>query len=316
MAGQYYSVSTLGGNWTLPYLSEKLRNVAQPILRFRQFCDVREAIGRQRGDTFEFAKAGNVATAGGTLTETSTIPETNFVTNHGTCVINEYGNAVPFTEKLNALGQFLVEPVTEQKLRDDMAKVLDSAAGAQFAATDYVAVCVSTASVNLATNGTASASATADLNSYAVRYLVDYMKKNNVPKYDGRDYVCIASTQALSGLHADSAAGGWQDASKYTESFARNIFDGEVGRFYGCRFVEETGYLSNAIGNGSTHGQAVIFGADNVIEAVAIPEEIRVKQPQDFGRDRGLAWYALLGFKIVWSKSTDSEQHIIFVTSQ
>ena len=78
---------------------------------------------------------------------------------------------------------------------------------------------------------------------------------------------------------------------------------------------EETGYLSNVIGSGSTHGQAVFIGADNVYEAISIPEEIRMKNSTDYGRDLGLAWYALLGFKLVWSYSTDTEQHVVFVTS-
>lgn len=51
MAGQVYVTSTLGGNWSQPYLSERLRHNAQPMFRFRQFTDVREAIGKNRGDT-------------------------------------------------------------------------------------------------------------------------------------------------------------------------------------------------------------------------------------------------------------------------
>ena len=103
--------------------------------------------------------------------------------------------------------------------------------------------------------------------------------------------------------------------SKYTGEFAKNIFNGEVGTYYMTKFMEETGYLSNAIGNSSLYGQAVFFGSDAVYEAVAIPEEIRVKTSVDYGRDQGLAWYALLGFKIVWNWATDAEQHIVFVTS-
>ena len=315
MAGQVYSVSTLGGNWTAPYLTQKLRSISQPMFRLRQFLDVHEAIGKGRGDTWLFNKRGNVATQGGTLVETNTIPETNFVTNQGTGAITEYGNSVPFTSKLQTLGQFEIEPQTEGSLRDDMVKVLESAAGAQFVLTDFVAVTVNTASVAITTNGTATATATANLSGSNVRSIVDFMKKKLIPKYDGRNYICVASVTALSGMHSDTGAGGWVDVSKYTDSFAKNIFAGEVGEYYMTRFVEETGYLSNAIGASSLYGQALFFGSDNVYEAVAVPEEIRVKNSMDFGRDLGLAWYALLGFKLVWSFSTDSEQHIVFVTS-
>jgi hypothetical protein len=59
----------------------------------------------------------------------------------------------------------------------------------------------------------------------------------------------------------------------------------------------------------------MFFGSDPVIQAVAIPEEVRAKIPQDYGRDKGIAWYALLGFQRVWDFSTDGEDHIVRVTS-
>lgn len=315
MPGQVYSVSSLGGVMSQPYLSQKLRSKSQPLFRFRQFVDAKEAIGKNRGDTFLFDKTQNVQTQGGVLIETNTIPETQFVTNQGTCVITEFGNAVPFTQKLENMAQFQIEPLTEQKLRDDMVKVLESAAGAQYVATEFIAVQSATNSVVITTNGTATATASANLTAANTRSIVDFMAKNLVPKYDGRNYVCIAGVTALSGMYSDTAAGGWVDVSKYTVTFAPNIFAGEVGNYYHTRFVEETGYLSNSIGVSSLQGQAIFFGNDQVYEAVAVPEEIRVKIPQDYGRDMGLAWYALLGFKTVWNFTVDGEQHIVFVTS-
>ncbi len=52
MAGQVYAVSSLGGNHSVPYLSDRLRHAAQPHFVLRQFADVQEAIGRKRGDTW------------------------------------------------------------------------------------------------------------------------------------------------------------------------------------------------------------------------------------------------------------------------
>lgn len=222
---------------------------------------------------------------------------------------------MPFTEKLDSLGQFNISSVTEQRLRDDMVKVLESAVGTQFTTTDYIAVCSATNNVVITTNGTATATATADLTAKNVRSIVDFMRKKHIPKYDGSNYVAVASISSVSGLHDDTGAGGWQDLVKYTEGNVNKALNGEVGVYYMTRFVEETGFLSNTIGSGSTRGQALFFGSDTVYEAVATPEEIRVKIPADYGRDQGLAWYALLGFKIVWSFSADAEQHIVFVTS-
>lgn len=315
MPGQQYSVSSLGGVMSQPYLSQRLRSVAQPLFRGRQFVDAKEAIGMNRGDTFLFDKNKNVDTQGGTLVETSTIPETQFATVQGTCIITEYGNSIPYTGKVENMVQFQLEPIIEQKLRDDMVKVLESACMAQFVASDFIAVQSSTASVVFTTNGTATATASANLTAANVRSIVDFMAKRLIPTYDGRNYICIAGVGALSGLHADSGTGGWIDISKYTDSFAKNIFAGEIGEFYNVRFVRETGYLSNTIGNSSVQGQAIFIGADSVYEAVAQPEQVRTKIPQDYGRDQGLAWYALLGFKTVWNLANDGEQHIVFVTS-
>lgn len=315
MPGQIWSTGTLGGNWAAPYLTERLRHVAQPMFKLRQFIDVKENVGKRRGDTWLFDKSGNVAAQGGTLVETSTIPETNYVTQQGTGIITEYGLSVPYTQKLDALGQFDIDSVTEQKLRDDQVKVLESAAGTQFTLTDFIAVCTASGGVAITTNGTASTTATGDLTAVNVRAIVDFMLKKNIPMYDGQNYICVASVTAMSGMHADTGTGGWQDISKYTAEYAKNIFNGEVGNFYMTRFIRETGFLNNAIGASSLHGQAVFFGADSVYEGVSIPEEIRVNVPKDFGRDLAMAWYALLGFKIVWSFGTDSEQHIVFVTS-
>ncbi len=54
MAGQVYAVNTLGGNWSVPYLTDNLRHAAQPSFFFRQFLDVHEAIGKKQGDTFHW----------------------------------------------------------------------------------------------------------------------------------------------------------------------------------------------------------------------------------------------------------------------
>jgi hypothetical protein len=48
--------------------------------------------------------------------------------------------------------------------------------------------------------------------------------------------------------------------------------------------------LSNVLGSASNDGEAVFFGADAVREGVAIPEDIRIDLPKDFGRDQAIAY--------------------------
>jgi len=288
---QLWATNSLGGFFSNNELSRQLRYQAQPTQRFRQFVQVKGAKGAQRGDSLFFDKARNLATAGGTLVETNTIPETNFQIQQGTLTITEYGNAIPWTGKLESLSEFDVENAVLVALRNDQSKVLDSAAAAQFTAAELVAVNSASGTVPITTNGTATATASVNLSGANVRLIADDARRRNIPFYDGSKYVCIGSVNLLSGMHGDTAAGGWQEISKYTAEHAANIFRGEIGSFYMVRFVEETNVLSNVIGNGSVLGEGVLFGADAVMEGVAIPEEIRANVPQDFGRDQKLAWY-------------------------
>lgn len=308
--GQVWVTSSLGGYLSNPKLDKTIRHAAQPLQRFRQFVNVKGASGKKRGDTVQFNKVSNLATSGGTLVETATIPESNVVIRQGSLTITEYGIAVPYTGKLDALAEFDVSNETTVALRNDEAKVLDSAAGAQFKATKSRYACITSTSGTVTTNGTFGATATSQLNAFHVRKIVDQMAKWNVPFFDGENYVCIASIDMLRGIMDDD---DWVAAAHYGDP--SRIFKGEVGQFESVRFVRENNVLSNAVGSGSAFGEAVFFGADAVMEGVAIPEEIRAKESTDYGRSQGVAWYALLGYQLIWDHETDGETRAVYVGS-
>ena len=96
MAGQVWAVNSLRGYMYSRQLSNVLRMNVQPLVKFRQFADVRDASqqGRKKGDVFTWDVFADVATAGGSLIETNTMPETNYTIIQGTLTITEYGNAV------------------------------------------------------------------------------------------------------------------------------------------------------------------------------------------------------------------------------
>lgn len=96
MAGQIWAVNSLGGFMYSRQLSNVLRMAVQPLVKFRQFADVRDASqqGKKKGDLFTWDVFSDVATAGGVITETNTMPETNFTITQGTLTITEAGNSV------------------------------------------------------------------------------------------------------------------------------------------------------------------------------------------------------------------------------
>jgi hypothetical protein len=72
------------------------------------------------------------------------------------------------------------------------------------------------------------------------------------------------------------------------------------------RFVMQTNIASEAWSNGKSDA-AYFFGADTVLEGVVVPEEIRGKIPDDYGRSRGVAWYYVGGFAIIHADQTSTE---------
>jgi len=309
MAGQLWLTDSLGGFLANAPLSKKIRHGAQPLMKFRQFVDAESAAGKSRGDTFLFDKISNISTQGGTLTETSTIPKNNYTITQGSLVVNEYGNSIPFTLKGQTLAEASVPDIIKTVLRNDMAKVMDTAAAAEFKATDYLAVCSDTATTVFTTNSAVTVTASANMSDKNVRDIVDQLKKLNVPRYDGQgNYIAICSTNMIRGLYDFFEV-------KANQTTMGPAFAGEMGRYYGCRYVEETNHLSNTIGSGSVLGEAIFFGADAVKEGLVIPENIRMAIPSDFGRDQAIAWYALTGFKKTWDYGDDGETRIIYATS-
>ena len=89
MAGQVWQTNALGGFMWSANLSRKLRTALQPMVRFRQFCDAREAFGKGKGETFNWNHYSDVGTQGTTLNETAIMPETNFTITQTSLTVTE-----------------------------------------------------------------------------------------------------------------------------------------------------------------------------------------------------------------------------------
>lgn len=314
MGQQIFQTNSLGGFFTNNQLSKQVRFKAQTLQKFRQFCDMESAAGTNRGNKVFFDKLSNISTSGGTLIETDTIPKRNYTILQGTLTMTEYGNSIPYTQKLKTLADIQVPDTIRTVLMNDMRVVLDSAAATQFFTNDYIATITNTATTTFGSTGTALATAGANMSDKNVRDIVDRMKTLLIPRRDDGNYACVASTNSIRGLYDF-----FEPKTQFTNM--EPIMAGEMGRYYGCRFIEETNFLTNTDGSNALYGQAVFFGADAVREGIAIPEEIRVGIPTDYGRDQGIAWYALLGFQQVWSfggvlnGQADGQTRIIVVKS-
>jgi len=215
---------------------------------------------------------------------------------------------VPWTKKLEAMSQFNVRRPVMTALRNDAAKVLDSAAFDQFALAQLT-VCpkggASASEITIGTNSTAETANTLALGKQHIRLLHDTMQERNIPYYDGESYIAIARPTTFTGVKTDL-----EGVNQYVTEGYRKIIRGEIGKFEGFRFVTQTQVAAAALG---TWGQAksdwvIFFGEETVMEGVAEPENVISKIPEDYGRSKGVAWYYLGGFQIVhnWDTTVDT----------
>jgi N4-gp56 family major capsid protein len=299
MSGQIWSTNTLGGYMYSLNLSKELRYALQPLIRWRQFCDAKDASqqGKHKGDKFHWNVFSDVKTQGGTLAETQVMPETNFTISQGELTITEYGNSVPYTGKLNDLSEQPVKEIINKVLKNDAKKAFDLAAYNQFNLTPLVVTPTggnSTNAVTLSTNGTTAIANNIALGKDHIKAIVDIMKERNIPGYEGDSYFCIGHPSTFRNFKNEL-----ETIHQYVESGQTKIMNGEIGRYEGVRFIEQTNIPKESTWGNNKSNFAFFFGEDTVAEAIAVPEEMRGKIPSDYGRSMGVAWYFLGGFGII-----------------
>lgn len=311
----------MGFNWTEKSgyltnteLNKEFRRVAQPLQKFRQFVDVKNAFGKHKGESVNWMRVANIGTLsngtlsgmGGILIETNTFHETQQGMTWGTVSVDEIGNSIPFTFKVETLSKFDIQSILKTSLVQDTAKCMDGLVERQFNACKLRYVGTATGAYVFTTNGTTTKNNNSILNSYHIRKMRLELEKRNAPELPGGGYAMILSLEGI-----ESLEGAMEGTNQYTEKGIERIYAGEVGRLHGVRFIKDSFasryvYSSTnrtAVAISWTNAKSLVgymFGAQTVREAIAVPEHIRSKVPTDYGRSKGLAWYGLNGFKIEW----------------
>lgn len=318
MSGQVWAVDTLGGFMYSDELSNVLRTALQPMCRWRQFCDAKDATdkGLGRGDLFSWNIYSDVEEGGDELDESEAMPETNFTVGQQSLTVTELGNSVPYTGKLDNLSKQPVTEIIHKVLKNDCKKTLDGKAFLQFNATPFkvqAASGTSTDTIVFVTTGSIGVTNNVAFGKDHVKAVVDLMKERNIPPYAGDDYFAGAWPSTLRKMKNDL-----ESIHQYVDQGFVMIMNGEIGRYEGMRFFEQTNVAKGGAEDSTTWSPRVadpwtngsdwimFFGEDTVAEALCIPEEIRGKIPTDFGRSRGVAWYYLGGFGIVHGADGDA----------
>jgi len=309
--GNVWAVDTAGGFMYSDELSNTLRTDMQPMMRYRQFCDATDASSKAKhaGDKYHWNIYSDVETQGGVLVaggatniENNPMPETKFAITQGTLTMVESGNSVPYSGMLDDMSLHPVKQIIHKALKNDANKAMEILAHGQFDATLLVvgpagAAGDSATQIEVSVTGEAGLVATdndAAMTDDHVKAIILEMKERNIPAFDGSNYMCIGRPKSFEQFRIDLEA-----KSIYVDMGFGMMLNGEIGRSYdGCRFFEQTTII-NAGWNKLKSDECYFFGEDTVMEGIIIPEEIRGKIPGDYGRSKGVAWYAINGFGIV-----------------
>jgi N4-gp56 family major capsid protein len=281
--------------------SKDIEFKAMPIMRFVQFAKVKTELGTQPGLTIQMMTYNNLK-KGGALQEGVRMSPQSMSSTMKSITVGERGNAVSVTElALKASFTDIMADATTL-LGRDVAQTLDcelrdTALGGSnviYGRKDSsTAKLTARASITVA-NGMSVAT---------IKDAVEILATNNTPKFEGAYYICFVHPHQSRVLRDDQA---WIEASKY--GAPDQLFTGEIGRIDDVRFIETTLMSNGAVavddpaykaGLSATDGtkvyQSVLFGEDYYGYAIGLPVELRDNGVIDYGREHGLAWYAIWG---------------------
>jgi N4-gp56 family major capsid protein len=149
--------------------------------------------------------------------------------------------------------------------------------------------------------------ATAKLTVDMVKKVVAWLKKNNAPKIDG-SYVAIIHPYVAYDLMSDPA---WIDAHKYAQP--ENIYEGEIGKIGGVRFVETS--EAKSFGGGK---YATLFMGANAYGVTEIDGgglRTIIKQLGSGGTSDPLDQRATVGWKAMTTAEILVPQYLVRVES-
>lgn len=223
--------NTVGSNDLSPemktFYDKALLKFAKPNLVHDQFAQKRN-IPKNGGKTIEFRRYSQLPKALTALTEGVTPNGQNLNVTAVTATVAQYGGYITLSDvlMLTAIDNNLMEAI--ELLGDQAGRTLDTITREQLVAGTNVLYAGGTVSAR--TGITASMKLTVADIKKAVREL-----KVGLAKKINGSYVAIIHPDCVYDLENDDE---WVSASKYAGS--TQIFEGEIGKLYGVRFVETT----------------------------------------------------------------------------
>lgn len=288
--------------------SKEILFQAMPILRYEQFAIKKTELGVQPGTSVNFMRYNNLGAAS-QLVEGVRIATNPLTASQFSITVAEHGFAVATTEFLLNSSFDDVMASAARLLGRNMALYLDSSARDTLLQASSVlfgynkpalATSVRTPlspydhgvpAANLAALSAGNFAFTTAL----VKDGVLTLAQKNVPRL-GDTYVCFINPAQSRELRDDPE---FIEVSKYAQPGSFML--GEIGRYNDCVFIETTQVQQQYVtgSSGTTYYNSNMIGDNAFGHAISLPVELRDSGVLDYGREHGLAWYAIWGFGLI-----------------
>ena len=212
-----------------------------------------------------------------------------------TVTLNEYGNAVLTTRKLQLMSLAEVDPAIANIVAFNMADSIDELVQTELRGGTNV-IYASNASGTRAT-ATTNVTGAHTLKAADIRLAIAKLRAGKAVARKGSLYWCAIHPEVSHDLRAETGSGAWRLPHEYQTN--ENIWAGEIGTFEGAYFIESP-RMYNATDGGSSARvfRTLLAGQQALAEAVAEEPHVVIGNVTDkLMRLRPIGWYGVLGFK-------------------
>ena len=294
------SGTVVGANLVTQAYDRLVEFALRSVPTFRAVADKKVGNQTHAGSSVLFQLYNDLAVATTALTETVdpdavAIPATTTVA----VTLNEYGNSIISTRKLDLFSLADVEPalanIVAFNMNDSLDGVVKAVLGAGTQVIREIAGAISTAAIT-------GVSATDTIKAKDIRYTVAKMRAANVVPRRGSLYASYIHPEVSHDLRAETGAGSWRQPHEYVDP--SGVYAGEIGTFEGVAFIESPRLPNSQAGAGSGTTQTRVYdtfvmGQQALAEAVAEePHTVIGPVTDKLMRLRPIGWYGVLGWSL------------------
>lgn len=191
----------------------------------------KKSIPKREGSTIDFRKLNRFDPATTPLQSGITPTGSKFTISNLTATVAQYGDFKILTDAIDLIG---IDPIVTEVLEaqgEQAAETLDTIVRDE--------VVRGTNAYYVGTNATerSEVAAGANLSGTVIRRIRQVMARNNVRQYPGaRAYLAFIHPDVAYDIMGDDA---WKNPNMYSTS-GEAIFEGEIGKLYGIKFIEST----------------------------------------------------------------------------